>query len=275
MNKDIHQLCKRFDRVAEIYDDHAAIHQKMAYRLLYQVKHDSVKHILEIGCHTGFLTQLLLDRLPHAVITAVSVSERMVNIAKEKINEPNRVRWVICDYTEVDAILQNQRFDMIISNATLHWMDNPEQEVEKYYQMLEPGGSFLASALGTDTLQELRKVFQITEQGFGFPSEEHILVFSAMQQWEEWLSKSGFQNVSTLQYWLRPEASNCKELLHIVKNMGESCHCSRQSFYTSFQVMSKVIKKYNRAYRSREGVYATVHVNQFVAHKAHSIPIVQ
>ena len=60
MNKDLIQ--KRFAKNRDTYNDSAKIQKKMAERLLSFLDRKDFNDILEIGCGTGFLTQLVNDK---------------------------------------------------------------------------------------------------------------------------------------------------------------------------------------------------------------------
>lgn len=76
--------------------------------------------ILEIGCGTGYLTQLLCEKFPKAAITAVDLSSGMIELAKEKVRE-DRISFICGDIEELSI---ERHYDLIISNATFQWFNS-------------------------------------------------------------------------------------------------------------------------------------------------------
>jgi len=67
--------------------------------------------ILEIGCGIGTLTELLVSIAPKALITALDISPKNIEIAKERIKS-SRVKFMVSDAT--DSISLYEKYDFII-----------------------------------------------------------------------------------------------------------------------------------------------------------------
>lgn len=101
--------------------------------------------VYEIGCGTGALTALLVDALPHASIDAIDVSAQMLAVARSK-PWPDRVRFVHDAFPDLDP---GGGYDVLFSNAALHWMYPRYPEVfATARRMLRPGGMFVAATAG-------------------------------------------------------------------------------------------------------------------------------
>ena len=81
MNKDLIQ--KRFAKNLDTYNDNAKIQKKMAERLLSFLDRKDFDDILEIGCGTGFLTQLVNDKFNFKTYTANDIVESCEKYVKE------------------------------------------------------------------------------------------------------------------------------------------------------------------------------------------------
>lgn len=259
-------MCQELDRVAAEYDRHAAVHQKMAYRLLHLASmHDEKwQNMLEIGCRTGYLTQLILEQWPQTHITAYHFSVCMGAIAGSYMGASSRVKhlyWPNC--------LRNRQaqYDLVIANAIFHRLECPQRTLRNCYHLLQSGGCLVGNVFGPQTLQELRIVFQQAEEELGLSPDEHILPFFQKEFWEELLQRSGYIEIKTWEYWWRQEAFSCEEILRTIKGMGERALCNQQRLADSYRLLRRVFERYDNAYRSRKGVYATIHVIQFVAYK--------
>jgi NADH dehydrogenase [ubiquinone] 1 alpha subcomplex assembly factor 5 len=83
---------------------------------------------------------------------------------KKNVELPDEmIPMVVDDETEWLSKFKENEFDLIVSNMTLHWVNRLEDTFNAYKHTLEPDGVFIASALGGDTLQELRICFNLAE----------------------------------------------------------------------------------------------------------------
>ncbi len=91
---------------------------------------------LEIGCGTGKNTVWLSERAEH--ITAVDLSDEMLNRAKEKINS-QKVNFLTADITgEWDFI--NKKYDLIVFSLVLEHIENLNHIFCQASAFLRPGG---------------------------------------------------------------------------------------------------------------------------------------
>ena len=74
--------------------------------------------VLDAGCGSGNVTQLLLDRLPAGHVVAVDSAESMVEHAREAL-DPDRATVFQADLTELEL---DEPVDAAFSNAVFHWI---------------------------------------------------------------------------------------------------------------------------------------------------------
>ena len=73
--------------------------------------------VLDAGCGTGRVTQLLLDRLPRGHVIAVDSAPSMVETAREALGE--RATVIQSDLAELTL---EEPVDAAFSNAVFHWI---------------------------------------------------------------------------------------------------------------------------------------------------------
>lgn len=261
------QLAKNFNKAAHTYDKYSTVQQKMAYHLLEKVTKTfpNAKRILEIGCGTGYLTQLLTAAYPNTSITAIDLAENMIKVAQEQVDD-DHVTFLQADAEDMSS-LGKETYDLVISNATIHWFQNPKNMLQEVMKLLKPGGLFFSSALGTDTLQELRMCFRRVEEDLGVEPVEHLIPLSSIESWIKQLGKAGFESSQAEGRWLRQIYKDCRELLISMKATGDSYRANRQSLFEARKVLIRVMHRYNLAYRSKNGVYATYQWIQMMGRK--------
>jgi trans-aconitate methyltransferase len=122
---------------AGLYDDKHSFVWKMAAGLLDLLAAQPGERILDVGCGTGHLTAQIAEA--GALVTGIDRSPEMVHQAQEK--HPD-LRFQVMDAREIT--LPAESFDAVISNATLHWITEPERVIAGIARSLRPGGRFVA-----------------------------------------------------------------------------------------------------------------------------------
>ena len=152
MNKDLIQ--KRFAKNLDTYNDNAKIQKKMAERLLSFLERKDFNDILEIGCGTGFLTQLVNDSFNFNTYTANDIVESCEKYVKE-INP--KINFIPAD---IEKAVENsdKKYDLIISNAVFQWVENLESFIKLLVSKLNDGGVLLFSTFGPENFREVNFV---------------------------------------------------------------------------------------------------------------------
>lgn len=149
MNKDL--IKTRFTKSLSTYDENARIQKKMAERLVTFLDSNSYPDILEIGCGTGLLTELLTNRIQFKTYTAIDIVKDCDSYIK-KINP----EISFCNEDIEEFINKNtKKYDLIISNAALQWVDNFEEVINNLKQSLNKGGTLLISTFGRENFREI------------------------------------------------------------------------------------------------------------------------
>lgn len=143
-----------FSKSAISYDAYASVQKKCADILLSSLGEEGFGRILEIGCGTGIYTDILRKRYPDAEITAVDISENMLNIAKKKLSSHN-ISFVNTDAEKLGAI---EKADLITSNATLQWFSDLDSSFKSFADKLRPGGKLAITIYGPETFREFKSV---------------------------------------------------------------------------------------------------------------------
>jgi ubiquinone/menaquinone biosynthesis C-methylase UbiE len=139
---------KRFwDRIAKRYakkpvDDEAAYQRKLATTREY-FRPDMA--VLEIGCGTG---STAIAHAPYvANIRATDISDKMIEIAREKAAAAN-VRNVTFETRGVEDLdLTNESVDAVLALSLLHLLDDKEAIIDRIHAVLRPGGIFVSNTV--------------------------------------------------------------------------------------------------------------------------------
>lgn len=100
----------------------ASAHQKeWGGSIIAQLELKGSERVLDLGCGDGLLTAQLAYRLPQGEVIGIDASQGMIAVAREK--ERGNLRFLLQDIDALDFV---DEFDLIFSNAALHWVkDQP------------------------------------------------------------------------------------------------------------------------------------------------------
>ena len=108
---------------------------------------------LDLGCHTGQLGRALGRRGGIEILVQCDLSEAMAKHAGDFSLAAD----------EEFLPFGNQTFDLILSNLSLHWVNDLPGALVQARRALRPDGLFLAAVLGGETLRELRQALAEAE----------------------------------------------------------------------------------------------------------------
>jgi malonyl-CoA O-methyltransferase len=204
----------QFNRsAAGLYDIHAHVQRMMAERLTksligWKSEGDTDGlNILEIGCGTGALTEILVNEFSFASITALDIAPAMIKVAEHRVlsstandvgysnSQPDRLRFLHADVEMWAPDAPTDSFDLIVSNACFQWLSNPRQTLCHLRRMLRAGGLLVFTTFGPDTFYELHQAFNEVYRASGMEPQRHGLSFQSIVQWKNLLTEAGFSNI--------------------------------------------------------------------------------
>jgi trans-aconitate methyltransferase len=121
---------------AELYDEKHSFVWKMAAGLLELLEAKPGERILDVGCGTGHLTAKIAANRAQPI--GIDRSAEMIREARTAYPA---LRFEVMDAREISF---PEQFDAVFSNATLHWIKEPERAVAGIARVLRPGGRFVA-----------------------------------------------------------------------------------------------------------------------------------
>lgn len=98
--------------------------------------------ILDVGAGTGLLSSLLLEKFPDARLTLMDISEKMLDMARQRFATRPGTEYVVCDYSCSDL---GGPYDIICSALSIHHLE-PEDKRRLFgriFTALKPGGMFV------------------------------------------------------------------------------------------------------------------------------------
>ncbi|MBM7866923.1 methyltransferase domain-containing protein [Heliobacterium gestii] len=80
--------------------------------------------ILDIGAGTGLLSSFLMEKYPKASFTLIDLSEKMLELAKDRFDDNPNVTYLVADYAKYPFA---EPFDLIVSSLSIHHLTDPEK----------------------------------------------------------------------------------------------------------------------------------------------------
>jgi trans-aconitate 2-methyltransferase len=114
----------------------ASAHQKeWGARLIHELNIAGSERILDLGCGDGALTAQLAALAPRGSVLGIDASRGMIETAKTDVAD--NLSFAVRDINGLD--FENE-FDIVFSNATLHWIKDHNALLGNVYRALNPGG---------------------------------------------------------------------------------------------------------------------------------------
>jgi len=107
--------------------------------------------VLDAGCGSGRLTEILVERLPRGRVIGVDASASMIDAARERLGDEADLR--IADLVGLD--LGGERVDVVFSTATFHWIADHDGLFRSLRAALRDGGRFVAQCGGAGNVENL------------------------------------------------------------------------------------------------------------------------
>lgn len=96
------------------------------------------ERILDLGCGDGGLTAILANSVPAGSVLGIDSSENMIETAKR--HESENLHFEKMDISDLNF---NDEFDMIFSNAALHWVKDHRSLLNNAQKALRKDGKIL------------------------------------------------------------------------------------------------------------------------------------
>ena len=152
--------------------------------------------VLDAGCGTGRVTEMLIGRLPTGRVVALDQSGQMLDEARRRLARfGDRVGFVQADLGLPLPI--DRKVDAILSTATFHWVPDHDALFENLAAVLRPGGLLVAQCGGFGNIARFIEVASSVDSGFVRNTHN----FQTAEATAERLERSGFDEIQT---WLSP-----------------------------------------------------------------------
>ncbi len=174
----------------------ASKHQKeWGNSLIAELSLDGDEEILDLGCGDGGLTEQLAQLVPNGKVLGIDASVGMIDSAKNRIK--TNLTFMQMD---INTIGFQNMFDVIFSNAALHWIKDHERLLKNTFRALKENGILLWDFAGdgncSNFFEIVREKIQSEKYKQYFSDFEWPWYMPAKEDYEKIVVASGYSTYS-------------------------------------------------------------------------------
>lgn len=202
------RIAESFGRAAARYDQVAELQQRVAKKLITSHAFSGGELVLDVGCGTGYLSQLILEKSGVKPV-GVDISAQMID------------RYSQRGFTGYVADAESLPFadgsvDVIVSSLAIQWCAFPERVFKEFRRVLKPSGRVVLATLADGTLCELQRAADQSQLG------RRINRFPPIEDWCRFAESAEFA-VEMASYNEGVSAKTFTQLLRHLRDIGANC----------------------------------------------------
>ncbi|MDC9729294.1 MAG: malonyl-ACP O-methyltransferase BioC [Methyloprofundus sp.] len=214
-----------FAKASASYDEMATLQRKVGRQLFACIPSQENSKILDLGCGTGFFTQLVAAANQDADVYALDLALSMLGKTKSREN--------CCDVSLVCADAEQLPFvdnsmQLLSSNLALQWCQNLGLLFTGVHRVLENQGSFVFSTFGPNALNELKSAWAKVD---AYP---HVNDFCSEKVLRYALEEAGFCDIQIKSETYESKYKTVLDLMRELKGIGaRNANLARKKTLTS------------------------------------------
>jgi trans-aconitate methyltransferase len=181
---------------ASDYANHSSAQFEWAKELIGKLRLLGDEAVLDVGCGDGKVTALIAEHLPNGSAAGIDSSPDMVGLAGKNHPAPKHPNLT---FLQMDArrISFDRLFDVVFSNAALHWVKEQDAVLAGVRASLKEGGRLLFQMGGKGNAGEALAV--IDRLATRTPWREHLedfpfpWTFPDVEEYGRLLAQTGFR----------------------------------------------------------------------------------
>ncbi|EGC35120.1 hypothetical protein DICPUDRAFT_97998 [Dictyostelium purpureum] len=230
------------------------VSDRLADRIL-DIKEYKCSKVLDFGCRNGLLLKNIEKR------GVKFDSYYMVDSSKELLyrdqNEDDKYEVkptrILLDSLEEKLPIEDQSLDLIVSNLSLHWINDLPGVFGNLKRLLKPNGVFLATLFGEETLTELKDALYLAEIEREGGFSPHVSPFTKISDIGNILSKNRFSLPTVDTEKIIVNYDNMFILMRDLQNMGENNAILKRRNFTSKDTFLAASSIYSHLYGNENG----------------------
>ena len=206
---------------------------------------------LDFNCHTGILSRKLKEH---------NLVENIINcdLSAAMVKQSGGI-GIVAD--EEFMPFAQHSFNLIASSMGLQWVNDLPGALIQIRKCLMPGGVFIASMPGIQTLKELRQCLMEAEIEITGGTAPHISPFADVKTLGQLLQRAGFTKPVADSEVVQATYLDMFAIFYDLKNMGERNALIKRSRFIRQKVLECAAEKYKNLYPDDAGgIVATIEI---------------
>lgn len=261
------------DRAAARLPDHDFLFREVADRLADRLA-DITRQFpcaLDLGCHGGELAGLVRGRNGLHTLIQADLSPAMARRARDA-GAP-----AVC--ADEEALpFGRARFDLVLSNLSLHWVNDLPGALAQIRYCLKPDGLFLGAVLAGDTLRELRSCLIEAELGIAGGASPRVSPVADMRDLAGLLQRAGFALPVVDSDTITVTYADPFRLMQDLRGMGETNATNARSRRIARRALFlEAAARYRERYGDAEGrvpaTFQVIYLTAWAPHDSQQKPL--
>jgi trans-aconitate 2-methyltransferase len=178
----------------EAYKKSSAHQREWGNKIISELDLKGNEQILDLGCGDGVLTAELAKLVPEGFVLGVDASQGMIEAARKLSSKNLEFRL-----QDIDDLDYSEEFDLIFSNAALHWVKDHNQLLANCLRSLKPDGSirfnFAADGNCSHFFRVIRLAIKLPQYSDFFRSFKWPWFMPAIEEYEKLVNSSPFREI--------------------------------------------------------------------------------
>jgi trans-aconitate 2-methyltransferase len=199
------------------YDRIAAPMTRWGAGVLERLELAGDETVLDAGCGSGRVTEMLLDRLGAGRVIALDAAPSMLAEARRRLAPAgDRVEFVEGDLLELSpAVLGGRTVDAVLSTATFHWVLDHDRLFANLASVMRPGAALEAQCGAAGNIEGLLAAVRATGA-----ERAGTWVYATPEETRARLGRAGFDHVEV---WTHPEPTRLERGEELETYLGTVC----------------------------------------------------
>jgi trans-aconitate 2-methyltransferase len=177
----------------EKYEKSSQCQREWGTDLVEELPLNGDESILDLGCGNGVITRELAERVPYGTVVGIDSSQSMLEAAKAHKTQNMELKKL-----DINEMAFEDDFDVVFSNAALHWVLGHEKLLKKIYNALKQRG-FLRAQFGgagnvSNFIEVVRGVMELPAYVPYFKDFRWPWYMPKSEEYEALLSRTEFRN---------------------------------------------------------------------------------
>jgi ubiquinone/menaquinone biosynthesis C-methylase UbiE len=136
------QVRKQYNQLAPVYDQRWSSYVSSTLEFLISWSRLSpTDKVLDVACGSGEFERLILAENPSQHIVGVDISEKMIELAQQKLQSYSNVDFQLASASALP--FNDASFDTVISANSFHYFDDPNVALNEMKRLLKPNGNLI------------------------------------------------------------------------------------------------------------------------------------